>query len=108
MRLVLITIAAAIFLHSSGWASERTVLSGQQLKACMAALAEYERCARKAPIEHYTVWVTDLPEGIEVAFVPLGPNDEITTMGGISEYGDEIHYLISRDTFEVVHVTFAR
>ena len=107
-RLMLITIVAAAFLHSSGWASENSVLSGAQLKACMAALAEYERFAHKAPTEHYTVWVTDLPEGIEVVFVPYGPNDKITTRGGTSEYGDEIHYLISRDTFKVVRVTFAR
>ena len=108
MRLAVITIVVAIFLHSSGWASEKTILSGQQLKACMVALAEYERFAQKAPTEHYTVWVTDLPEGIEVVFVPYGPNDKTTMKGGGSEYGDEIHYLISRDTFEVVRVTFAR
>jgi hypothetical protein len=108
MRLALIAIATAIFFHSSGWASEKTVLSGQQLAACLVAVAEYERFAQRAATEHRTVVVSDLAEGIEVAFVPYGPNDKITTLGGTSEYGDGIQYLISRDTFEVLRVTFSR
>jgi hypothetical protein len=108
MRLVFTAIAFAVFFHCSSWANENAVLSGPQLKACAVALLEYERFARKAPVEHYTVWVTESPEGIEVAFIPYGPDDKVTTLGGASESGDGIQYLISKDTFKVVRVTFSR
>lgn len=108
MRLTLVVIVTMIWLHSPTWAQEKAVLSGQQLKACMIALTLYDRFSNKADPEHHTVVVTDLQEGIEVAFIPYGPNDEITTMGGTSPYGEGIQYLVSRDTFEVLSVTFSR
>jgi hypothetical protein len=81
-------------------------LTGLQLKACAVALEQFSKRYPTAQLDHFTVIAKDETDGFEVIFLPECDNWQ--ERGGVTKYGDEVHYVVSRDKFEIVRTYFGR
>jgi hypothetical protein len=76
-------------------------LTGIQLKACATALEHFTGNKEGANLEHYTVEVTEVSDHFQVSFVPDHPEGEATVRGGATKDGREVHYIVSRDQYQI-------
>jgi hypothetical protein len=106
MRLAAGCVALVLGLAPKG-PGEVTRLTGPQLKACVVALDRFAKETPDAHLANYTVEVSTEREGFEVAFVPLHPLGR-TARGGETALGKEVHYVVSKQGFEIVRTFWGR
>jgi hypothetical protein len=80
-------------------------LKGPELKSASIALEKFSSEQVAADLQHYTMMVITQSQEYEVIFVPMGPP---TLAGGRTEFGPEVHYFISKNTYEITRKHFAR
>ena|SRR2546427_5044356 len=83
-------------------------MTGIQLQACATALKEFIGSKDGANLEHYTVEVSQRSDQCEVIFVPNHPESVATVRGGATKYGQEVHYIVSRDRYEIKGRSYGR
>src|SRR5216684_2806862 len=76
-------------------------ITGTQLKACATALKDFNGSKDGANLDHYTVEVSQSSDQFEVIFVPNHPEGVVTVRGGTTKYGREVHYIVSREHYEI-------
>lgn len=91
----------------SGADGMRLVLTGGQAKACSIAVERFSSLRENPDIRRFHVYIADDSENYQVIFVPnKGKNDP--GRGGIASAGREVHYTISKSTFQITRTSFAR
>lgn len=90
------------------WSDELKVggLSGLQLKACSVALKQFSKSYPTAQLENFIVLAKDEPNGFEVTFLPNF--EDLPEHGSKTSFGEEVHYFVSLDKFEIVRTYFGR
>src|SRR5258708_28887642 len=83
-------------------------LTGIQLEACATALEHFTANKEGAILEHYTVEVTQGQSEFEVSFVPDHPEGEATVRGGATKYGREVHYIVSKEHYQIKRRLYGR
>jgi hypothetical protein len=89
-------------------------LSGPQLSAATIALQRFQQIETAPDISHFHIRVEETAEIFEVIFIP-DPVEErdakgarLIRRGGANIYGEEVHYVISRTTGEIIRTSFGR
>ena len=111
MKILLrIFVVVALFsVASHGNASEKTIqLSGTQVKACLVASREFERRKPTPNLANYTIEIIDQTNSYHVAFVPNLAPGEKRIRGGRTKLGQEVNYLVSKDTFLIERTFYGR
>ena len=74
-------------MTSTGWAQDRISMSGEKLKACLAALEEFSKSTERPDIRNLTVEVSEGPDSYEVILVPKHPPGKPAVLGGRTAIG---------------------
>jgi hypothetical protein len=93
----LVMVAAAV-------ATAAPQMRGSEAAAVAAAVAEFKNIYAKPDLRHYSVRYVRQRDALEITFVP--DLDRRGTIGGETDYGPEMTYLISLTTFKVLHYNF--
>lgn len=111
---IMASVLVGIFFAPVAQPEETYVITGSALMACAVALEDFRNHESGSNIENFIVHIRDNVGAFEVIFVPnQTPQDPDSTtynltVGGKTSYGREVHYVISKDTYEVVRKHFAR
>jgi hypothetical protein len=103
-----------LYAGTQGWSQEPIAMRGTQLMACSDALERFTKEETGSDIARYTINLRETPEAFEVVFVPdqVTPNNPgqslKVTLGGKTAYGREVHYIISKEKYEILRTFFAR
>ena len=115
VRVALVVAVAFLVIARNAWCGEDDMMTGSQLQACSVALVRFKSDQAHAEIANFRVVVHDHPTEFEVVFIPNQPRATVpqlegrtVVLGGETEYGREVHYFISKDTFEISRQHFAR
>jgi hypothetical protein len=89
-------------------------MTGSELVACSKALKEFS--AKNPGIEpsNYEVLIKDSSDSFEIVFVPnqvpsaASASARQVTVGGRTPYGPEVHYVISKGTYEINRTFYGR
>jgi hypothetical protein len=103
-----VVLASAFALCSSHGESNEPRLRAFEAKAVCAAFAAYQSMAPKADLRHFAIWIDKEGSDYDISFVPdFGPREKPHPGGG-TDYGAEVHFIVSHRTFKVLRYHFAR
>ena len=84
-------------------------MTGPESQACSVALERFKSDEPRSDIANFRVSLSEHPEEFEVIFIPnQPPNQTRIVVGGANVYGREVHYFITKNTYEVSRRHFAR
>jgi hypothetical protein len=108
-RYCLIVILCLIHLcNQIARGDEPVRISGNDLQCVLVAVQKFKVDQPKARLKHFVLEVNKRGQSVEIVFVPkplLGP---VYHLGGGNEYGNEVHYLVSRRSLKIVRTTWGR
>jgi hypothetical protein len=83
-------------------------MSGEKLKACIAAFEQFSNSTERPDIRNFTVEVREASDSYEVIFVRNHPAGKPAVRGGRTALGKEVHYIVSKSTFKVTGTSYGR
>jgi len=84
-------------------------ITGPQLAACGSALERFKEEYAGSELSNFQVVIRESLVAHEVIFVPnQPPSSSGVWVGGSTPYGREVHYHISKSTYEILKTTFGR
>ena len=101
-------IMIAIVTTCIGSERKKFEMTALQVKACCVAMKDFTNTESTSDLNHFTVQVSEQNDSYEVVFIPDQVPGEPATLGGRTKYGQEVHYVISKSTWEIKRKSFAR
>lgn len=104
----------SMVLSENAIAQEVNLITGPELQAGAVALAKFTSDEKRADISNYRVFFKESLSEFEIIFIPNQPEQDVSAaghqlvVGGETHYGREIHYFVSKGTFELLRRSFAR
>jgi hypothetical protein len=98
-------------IHISGQIArgdEPVRISGNDLQYVLVAVQQFNVDQPKARLKNFVLELNKRGQSVEIVFAPkpiLGP---LYHLGGGNEYGNEVHYLVSRRSLRILRTTWAR
>jgi hypothetical protein len=104
--LVLIMIPAMGMCAPHG--TDKPTMKALQVRACCVAMKDFLSTENNADLNHFAVQVSEDNDSYEVIFIPDQMPNGPSVRGGRTQYGREVHYIVSRGTWQITRKTFAR
>jgi hypothetical protein len=82
-------------------------IRGDDLGCAVVAFQRHKKDYPEADLTHFVVQLRPRQKEVEVIFLP-DPVPGSTLMGGKTEFGEEVHYVISKASHTVLKVTYGR
>ena len=83
-------------------------ITALEARALCIAFGAFRSEAPTADLKHYSVSIDRIDKDFDVAFIPEASRKNPGLIGGETEFGAEIHYIVSYRTGKIIRKHFAR
>jgi hypothetical protein len=83
-------------------------IAGNDLQYVLVAVQQFKVDQPKARLKNFVLELNKRGQSVEIVFVPKPIFGPVYHLGGGNEYGNEVHYLVSRKSLQIVRTTWAR